>query len=164
LVGVAGFGIATPNQSAPDTVVAMVDQVFADVPEGEQPIAIFKDDIQRVYLAFYMSTYADVKELRAYAITFRNVNEFVADTNALDELLAQGQLAEAFDGLLAMMRLDRGSQYVSDVGLDGVHEGDVAVGQGFMRDRFHDQVFAGYSEANEAYMKWLAQAVALSHS
>ena len=164
LVGVAGSGIATASQSAPDNIPAMLDQIFGEVPEGQQPVAVFKDDLNRVYLAFYMSTYADVQEVRAYSITFRNVNEYVDETNPLDTLLADDQTAEAFDGLLALMRLDMGSQYVSDVSLDGVHEGDVAVGEGQMRDRFHERIFADHEAANAAYMKWLARAVELSQS
>jgi hypothetical protein len=152
------------SQTAPDKVSAMIDTIFADVPTGDQRVVVLKDDRERVYLAFYVSTYADVKELRAYSITFRNTREYVDEAGAIDASIDSGDYAAAFDNLISVMRLDLGSKYVSDVGLDGVHEGDVAVGAGHMRDRFHKQVFVDYEAANAAYMHWLERAVALSES
>jgi hypothetical protein len=125
---------------------------------------VYKDDLERTYLAFYVSTYVDIREVRAYSITFRNVSEFTDEQQAIDGFLEAGSYAEAFDGLLGVMRLDLGSQYVSDVGLDGIHEGEVAVGEGHMQDRFHTQVFPDHAAANDAYMHWLERAVALSPS
>lgn len=165
IVGVAGSGVTSPaSQTTPDSVTVMVDRIFARLPAGEQRSVVLKDERERVYLAFYISTYAEVQELRAYAITFRNVSESPAEQATIDTLLAKGHHAEAFEGLLNMMRLDLGSQYVSDVGLDGVHEGEVAVGAAHMRDRFHQQVFPDHAAANQAYMHWLERAVALSDS
>jgi len=165
VVGVAGSSLAAPaSQTAPDKVTSMIDQIFAQVPTGDQRSVVFKDDLERVYLAFYVSTYADIREVRAYSITFRNVNEFADEQQAIDGMLEAGDYAGAFDGLLGLMRLDLGSKYVSDVGVDGIHEGDVAVGEGHMRDRFHNQVFTDYASANEAYMHWLERGVALSQS
>ena len=163
LVGVMGSNPAgaiapTPNQD----IAAMLETIFAPVAPAEQVAVVYKDDRERVYLAFYMSTYADVKELRAYSITYRNVSEFADEQANVDALIAAGNYAEAFDGLLNVMRLDLGSQYVSDVGLDGVHEGTVAVGEGSMKDRYHNQVFADHAAANAAYMRWLERAVALA--
>jgi hypothetical protein len=165
IVGVAGFGRAVPaSQTAPDEIAAMVDRIFATVPAEEQQSVVLKDDLERAYLAFYVSTYADVRELRAYSIPFRNVAEYVVEQKTVDDLLASGQYAEAFERLLNLMRLDLGSQYVSDVGLDGVREGDVVVGAGHMRDRFHNQVFTDHAAANQAYVHWLERALALSES
>jgi len=138
IVGVASSGLAMAgSQTAPDKVSAMIDTIFADVPTGDQRVVVFKDDRERAYLAFYVSTYADVKELRAYSITFRNTREYVDEAGAIDASIDSGDYAAAFDSLISVMRLDLGSKYASDVGLDGVHEGDVAVGAGHMRDRFH---------------------------
>ncbi|MGD8328514.1 MAG: hypothetical protein PVJ49_03705 [Acidobacteriota bacterium] len=163
VVGVAGSSLAAPaSQTAPDKVATMVDQVFAQVPTGDQRSVVFKDDLERTYLAFYISTYADIREVRAYSITFRNVSEFDDEQQVIDSAIAAGNYAEAFDALLSVMRLDLGSQYVSDVGVDGIQDAEVAVGEGHMRDRFHNQVFADYASANEAYLHWLERAIALS--
>ena len=165
IVGVAGSGLATPaSQTTPDKIAAMVDQIFANVPTGDQRAVVYRDDLERVYLAFYISTYADVRELRAYAITFRNVREFVDEQKEINTFVDAGNHAEAFDGLLSLMRLDLGSQYVSDVGIDGISDAEVAVGQGHMKDRFHKQVFADNASANAAYLHWLERAVAISES
>ncbi len=165
LTGIAGASIAgATGQSPNDEVAGLIERVFAPAGSTEQTAVVYKDDLERAYLAFYMSTYADVREVRAYSITFRNVAEFVDEQSAIDDLLAAGEHAEAFDGLLALMRLDLGSQYVSDVGLDGVHDGTVTVGTGSMQDRFHQQVFADHDAANTAYMHWLQRAAALSGS
>lgn len=165
MVGVAGSSLAAAaSQAAPDKVAAMIDTIFANVPPGDQRSVVYKDDRERVYLAFYISTYAGMKELRAYAITFRNVKEFAEEQSAIDGFINGGNYAEAFDLLIGLMRLDLGAKYVSDVGLDGVHEGEVAVGQGHMRDRFHNYVFADHAAANEAYMHWLERAVTLAGS
>lgn len=165
VVGVAGSGIATPaSQTAPDKVSAMIDQIFARVPTGDQRSVVYKDDLERTYLAFYISTYVDVREVRAYSITFRNVSEFADEQKAIDGFIDSGDYAAAFDGLLSLMRLDLGSKYVSDVGVDGIQDAEVPVGQGHMRDRFHNQVFSDYAAANEAYLHWLERAVALSRN
>jgi hypothetical protein len=165
IVGVAGSSLAAPaSQTAPDKVATMIDQIFANVPTGDQRAVVYKDDLERVYLAFYVSTYADVKEVRAYSITFRNVREFADEQQTIDAAIEAGNYAEAFDALLGVMRLDMGSKYVSDVGLDGVHTGEVAVGEGSMQDRFHQSIFADHAAANEAYMHWLERAVALAES
>lgn len=163
LVGVAGSGLAwAAGQTPNDEVAGMLDTIFAPVAPPEQAAVVYKDDLERVYLAFYMSTYADVKEVRAYKITFRNVSEFAEEQSAIDAMIAAGNHAEAFDGLIGVMRLDLGSQYVSDVGLDGVHDGEVAVGAGSMQDRFHTEVFADHATANAAYLGWLERAVELA--
>jgi hypothetical protein len=104
IVGVAGFGRAVPaSQTAPDEIAAMVDRIFATVPAEEQQSVVLKDDLERAYLAFYVSTYADVRELRAYSIPFRNVAEYVVEQKTVDDLLASGQYAEAFERLLNLM-------------------------------------------------------------
>ncbi len=163
VVGVAGSGLAWAGAQTPnDEVAGMLDTIFAPVAPPEQVAVVYKDDLERVYLAFYMSTYADVREVRAYKITFRNVSEFAEEQATIDEMIAAGNHAEAFDGLIGVMRLDLGSEYVSDVGLDGVHDGAVAVGAGSMQDRFHNQVFADHAAANAAYMEWLTRAVELA--
>ena len=165
LVGVLGSSLAwAAGPARSQDVAAMLETIFAPVAPAEQAAIVYKDDRERVYLAFYMSTYADVKEVRAYSITYRNVSEFADEQASVDEHIASGNYAEAFDGLIGMMRLDLGSQYVSDVGLDGVHEGSVAVGEGSMQDRFHTQVFADHAAANAAYMHWLERAVSLAGS
>lgn len=163
VVGVLGSSLAWAASPAPSQDVAsMLETIFAPVAPAEQTAVVYKDDRERVYLAFYMSTYADVKEVRAYAITYRNLSEFADEQASVDELIASGNHAEAFGSLLDVMRLDLGSKYVSDVGLDGVHEGSVAVGEGSMQDRFHNQVFADHAAANAAYMRWLERAVTLA--
>jgi hypothetical protein len=159
---VSGVGFAgTTGQSPNDEVAGMLERVFAPVAPPEQSAVVYKDELERVYLAFYMSTYAEVREVRAYAISFRNLAEFTEEQSAIDGMLAAGAHAEAFDGLIGIMRLDLGSKYVSDVGLDGVHEGTVTVGTGSMQDRFHRQVFADHAAANAAYMHWIERALAL---
>lgn len=166
LILIVGAAVSSPasasGRTTPDQVAAMIDTIFADVAPGDQRSVVYKDDRERVYLAFYVSTYADVKELRAYAITFRNVKEYAEEQSAIDGFIDAGDHAEAFDLLIGLMRLDMGAKYVSDVGLDGVHEGEVAVGQGHLQDRFHSYVFADHAAANEAYMHWLERAVALA--
>ncbi len=163
LVGVAGIGLAgaaTTVQS--EEVAGMLEAIFAPVAPPDQSAVVYKDDLERVYLAFYMSTFGEQKEVRAYSITFRNVAEFADEQATIDEMIAAGNYAEAFNSLIDVMRLDLGSKYVSDVALDGVHEGDVAVGSATMRDRFHPQLFADHAAANEAYLHWLERAVTLA--
>lgn len=163
LVGVAGSSTtAVASRTAPDKVAVMVDQIFADVPAAEPRVIVLRDDREGAYLAFYVSTYAEVREVRAYSVTYRNITDFVDEKEAIDKLIDAGNYAEAFDTLLGLMRLDMGSRYVSDVGVDGIHEGEVAVGEGRMRDRFHTQVFADHAAANEAYMHWLERAIELA--
>lgn len=164
LLAVPASVAAPAPQESPSEVATMIDAIFAPASADDQVAVVLKDERERTYLAFYRSRYADVEEVRAYSIPFRNVTQSEADQNAIDAALETGNAAGAFDTLLRVMRLDLGAQYVSDVGLDGVHEGDVAVGDGAMRDRFHNQVFADYAAANEAYRHWLERAVELSAS
>lgn len=153
---------AAASPQGPTEVPVMIETIFAHAPNAEQAAVVVKDERDRVYLAFYRSHYADVAEVRAYAIPFRNVMQSAAEGEAVDAALAAGDAAAAFDLLLRIMRIDLGAQYVSDVGLDGVHEGEVAVGSGHMRDRFHNQVFADHAAADEAYHRWLERAVELA--
>jgi hypothetical protein len=67
----------------------------------------------------------------------------------------------AFESLLANMNLSLGAMFIADVGLDGIHEEPVAVGQGKMRDSFHREQFADHAAADVAYREWLARAITL---
>ena len=158
----AAPGLVWASGQAPEgQVAANVATIFDSVPASDSTAVVIKDSRNRVYLAFYMATYADVKEVRAYSITFRNTNEYPEDLGGVDALIEAGNHAEAFDALIGSMRLDLGSMYVSDVGLDGIHDGAVTVGTGSMSDRYHKQQFASFDEANAAYVDWLDRAVAL---
>ena len=162
VMGVAAPGLAWASGQATDGQVAeKVATIFANVPESDSMSVVIKDDRNRNYLAFYVATYADVKEVRAYSITFRNTNEYPEEMGGLDALIEAGNHAEALNVLIGALRLDLGSKYASDVGLDGVHDGAVAVGAGSMSDRYHKQQFASFEEANEAYLEWLDRAVTL---
>jgi len=162
-VGIASAGFASAaSQPTSDAITDMVATIFATIPPSDHMMVVFKDDHRRVYLAFYLATYADIQELRAYSISFRNMQEVIGDLDAIDDLLAAGDQSAAFDLLVSEMRLDLGSKYVSDVELDGIHDGDVAVGAGSLRDRFHNLVFRDYEEAESAYLQWLERAVELS--
>jgi len=158
----AAPGLAWASGQAADGQVAeKIATIFSNVPESDSMSVVIKDDRNRVYLAFYVATYADVKEVRAYSITFRNTNEYPDELGGIDALIEAGNQAEAFDALIGSMRLDLGSKYASDVGLDGIHDGAVAVGTGSMSDRYHKQQFASFEEANEAYIGWIDRAIAL---
>ena len=159
---VAAPGLAWASGQAADGQVAeKIDTIFRNVPESDSMSIVIKDSRNRVYLAFYVATYADVKEVRAYSITFRNTNEYPDELGGVDAMIEAGNHSEAFNAQIGSMRLDLGSQYASDVGLDGIHEGTVAVGAGSMSDRYHKQQFASFDEANAAYVGWLDRAVAL---
>ena len=166
-IGILVVSVAAPglvwasSQATSDQVSELVTDIFANVPDIDPKSIVIKDNRNRAYLAFYLSKYADVLEVRAYSITFRNTGEYPEELGNIDTLIAEGRHGQAFDALIGVMRLDLGSMYVSDVGLDGIHEGDVAVGEGSMRDRYHNQQFASHEEANTAYLEWLARALTL---
>jgi hypothetical protein len=153
--------VGASGQAADGQVAEKIATIFAGVPESDAMSLVIKDNRNRVYLVFYVATFADVKEMRAWSITFRNTNEYPEDIANVDAMIEAGNFAEAQSTLIDIIRLDLGSQYVSDVGLDGVHEGAVAVGQGQMTDRYHRQQFESFEEANEAYVGWLDRAIAL---
>ncbi len=139
----------------------MVDRLFAGVEPSSHMAIVVKDPTKGAYLAFYLSTYVGVQELRAYKITLYNVNESADRLPDIDALLAAHEYAEAYAALLNIMIIEYGSMYVADVAIDGIREGDVAVGSGHMRDNFHKSQFASYEEADAMYREWLVRAISL---
>ena len=107
-------------------------------------------------MALYMSTYLDLKEVRAYVIPFRS-----ADVATVDAALDSGDHETAFASLLSGMRLSLGCRYVSDVNLDGIRDEAVPLGTGSIRDGFHREQFASHQEADRAYREWLQMALEL---
>ena len=140
-------------------IESMVEQIFMNRPDEPFVSVVVRDAAQWEYLAFHISTYLDVKELRVYIIPFKST-----DAEAIDAALAAGEHEVAFQQLIAEMRLDLGARYVSDAGLNGVNDQPVALGSGSLRDNFHREQFGTYEAADKAYRTWLERAVALVES
>lgn len=156
VVAVFLLGPAPPADGLDATVSDAVASIFANRPDDTFVATVLKDDVEYRYMGFYLATYLDVKELRVYVVPFRG-----ADVEAVDSALAAGDHATAFAALLENMRLEMGARYVSDVGLDGIHDADVPLGNGSIRDRFHSEQFADHAEADAVYRDWLRRALEL---
>lgn len=137
-------------------VSALVEQLFAGAPDDSFVAVVVDDPEQQRYLAFYISKYLELRELRAYVVPYGS-----ADTAIVNQALARGEDATAFTSLLSTMRLSLGAKYVSDVNLDGVNEAVVSLGEGTIRDGFHSELFADHATADAAYRGWLARALML---
>lgn len=151
---VVAFLAATvaPAPAQEPTVRELVRAIFdGELPEAGQDMRIVRDDRASTYYAFYVAIYAGTPELRAYKVPF-------SASRDIQQLMESGDVAAAFEELIGWMRLDEGARYVSDVGLDGINDREVQVGQGQMRDRFHAQLFESHEAADEAYREWLRQA------
>lgn len=142
--------LALPAQASDGTVQMMVERIFADRPDTPFVSVVLRDPLNHQYLAFHISTYLDVKELRVYRVPFLG-----ADAEGIDAALAKGDHEAAFQKALTNMRLDLGASYVADVALDGIRDADVPLGSGRMRDNFHRNQFADFAAANAAYEQWL---------
>lgn len=136
-----------------------VARIFAERDEDTFVAVVLDDSASDRYLAFYVSAYLELRELRAYVIPYAS-----ADQTVVQPALEAGDHAAAFTSLLSTMRLSLGSQYVSDVNLDGINEDVVTLGEGTIRDGFHHEIFSTHGEADEAYRSWLARALELQGS
>ncbi len=156
----ASLALSALPASAEDMEVASsVAKIFADRAEESFVAVVIDDSARQLYLAFYISAYLDLKELRAYRIPYAS-----ADRPTVDAALAAGDHAAAFTSLLSTMRITLGAQYVSDVGLDGINDEVVKLGEGTIHDGFHREIFADAATADRAYKEWLARALQLMTS
>jgi len=153
------FAAALPAQANDADVPGMVQQIFAARPAQPFVSVVLRDAANHQYLAYHISTYLDVKELRVYVVPFLG-----ADVQAIDAALANGDHEAAFQKIISDMRIDLGAKYVADVGLDGIRDADVQLGQGHMRDNFHREQFADYATANTEYMRWLRRGLQILSS
>lgn len=144
---------ATPVDAQGGSVEEMANVIFGGVPDEGHASVVIKDSDETVYWALHVATYLDLKELRMYRIPFAST-----DVDNVDGALSEGDHEAAFELLLNSMRLDLGAKYVSDVGLDGINDAEVALGSGTTRDRFHRDLFGTAAEADEAYRQWLNRA------
>lgn len=151
---VGGIAWAGPVDAQDGSVEGTVMTLFDGFPDTGRAALVLKDAGETTYWAFYLATYMEVRELRAYRIPFSNV-----DVGQIDAALESGDHAEAFELLLHGMRLDLGAKYVSDVNLDGINDEVVPLGSGTMRDRFHHELFSGVDDADAAYRSWLGRAL-----
>lgn len=139
-----------------DAIPTILERIFAGRPEANFMTVVLRDPGRRQYMAFYISTYLDLKEVRVYVIPYRG-----ADVANVDAALDSGDHETAFASLLSGMRLSMGARYVSDVNLDGIRDEAVALGSGTIRDGFHREQFASHEEADRAYREWLQMALEL---
>lgn len=153
LVVVAALAAPAAMADPDPAISATLSVLFAERPDDPFVSVVYVDEPRGNYLAFHVSTYLDVKELRVYLIPFKS-----ADRAVIDGALARDEHEVAFQALLDGMRLDMGAQYVSDAGLDGINDQPVPLGQGALRDNFHRQQFADYATADTAYRRWLERA------
>lgn len=158
-ISLAVGAVALPVQASDATIPSMVERIFADRPDDRFVSVVLRDPANRQYVAFHISTYLDIKELRVYVIPFVGAN-----SEGIDADLARGDHEAAFQKVLTDMRIDLGARYVADVALDGIRDADVPLGQGRMRDNFHHEQFDSYDAANEAYMSWLQRGLELVSS
>jgi hypothetical protein len=148
---------AMPAQANDATIAQMVETIFAQRPADKFVSVVLKDDARRQYLAFHISTYLDVKELRVYIVPFLGAN-----AEGIDAALAKGDHEGAFQKVITDMRLDLGAKYVADVGLNGILDEAVPLGAGSMRDNFHRDQFADHATADVEYRAWLKRGLELT--
>lgn len=147
---------ALPAQASDATVPSMVARLFADRPDTPFVSLVLRDPANRQYLAYHISTYLELKELRVYRVPFVG-----ADAEGIDAALAKGDHEVAFQKVLTDMRVDLGASYVADVALDGIRDEDVPLGTGRMRDNFHRGQFADFAAADASYLQWLQRGLEL---
>lgn len=157
--GIGVSAVALPVQASDAAIPTMVERIFANRPAENFVSVVLRDPANRQYVAFHISTYLDIKELRVYVIPFVGAN-----AEGIDADLAAGDHESAFEKVLTDMRIDLGARYVADVALDGIRDADVPLGQGRMRDNFHRDHFSSFEAANEAYLSWLRRGVELLSS
>lgn len=150
---------AQPAAASDATIPQIVDQLFAQRPAEKFVSLVLKDPARRQYLAFHISTYLDIRELRVYVVPFVG-----ADVEGIDAALATGDHETAFQKVITDLRLDLGAKYVADVALNGIVDEDVALGSGRMRDNFHRDQFADHSIADTEYRQWLRRGLELTSS
>ena len=148
---------AQPADAADATVEQMVEQLFAERPDDKFVSVVYRDPRQRQYLAFHISTYLDLKELRVYVVPFVG-----ADVDGIDAALEAGDHEVAFQKVIGDLRLDLGAKYVADVALNGIVDEDVPLGSGRMRDNFHQEQFDSFDAADTAYRQWLRRGLELT--
>lgn len=150
---------AQPAVASDATIPQIVDQLFAQRPDVKFVSVVLKDTARRQYLAFHISTYLDLRELRVYVVPFVG-----ADVEGIDAALSADDHEAAFQKVITDLRLDLGAKYVADVGLNGILDEDVPLGSGRMRDNFHRDQFADYATADAEYRQWLRRGLELTSS
>lgn len=150
---------AQPAAASDATIPQLVEQLFAQRPDDKFVSVVFKDSARRQYLAFHISTYLDLKELRVYVVPFVG-----ADVQGIDTALASGDHEAAFQKVITDLRLDLGAKYIADVALNGIVDEDVPLGSGRMRDNFHRDQFADHAAADAEYREWLRRGLELTSS
>jgi hypothetical protein len=156
IVSLSLMAMPAVAQAEDDALPAMLGQIFEGRPDKSFVAVVLRDPGRSRYMAFYQSTYLQLREIRAYVIPFRS-----ADVDVVDAALATDDHDTAFASLLSGMRLTLGAMYVSDVNLDGIRNEVVTLGTGTIRDGFHHEQFANEAEADRAYREWVRLAVAL---
>jgi len=152
--------LPAPSAHASDaTIAGIVETIFAQRPDDKFVSVVLRDPARRQYLAFHISTYLDIRELRVYIVPFVG-----ADVAAIDTALAAGDHEVAFQKVISDLRLDLGAKYVADVALNGIVDEDVPLGSGRMRDNFHRDQFADHAIADGEYRKWLRRGLELTSS
>lgn len=162
VVGLLSPGLVTATLQPPlpaarglvaqDTIPELVSRLFDGLPDSDHQHLVVVDDRDRVYLAFHVSNWVGVTELRAYWIP-------KAEASDISEALE----AEDYTGAFAVLVNEFGprSKYVSDIGLDGINEEEVEVGVGRLKDYFSLRQFESTEEADTAYREWLERALEL---
>ena len=151
--------VCAPAVAEDNDIPTMVESIFAGRPAQAFVSIVLNDGARRQYLAFHISTYLDIKELRVYRVPYAS-----ADTGTVDAALDQDDHEAAFETLLSGMDLQAGAQYVSDVSLDGIRDVAVPLGSGSLKDNFHRQQFPTHAEADTAYRSWLQRGLELKSS
>jgi hypothetical protein len=153
---VLAIALAAPTVLAEDAEVeAMVERIFDGDLSGHANV-VLEDAARKLFWAFHTAKFLDVYELRVYMVPFESTRP-----NEVRRLLDKGDDDGAFELLLAEMNLSLGAQYLADVGLNGISEVPVPVGQGSMQDNFHREQFANHAAADKVYRQWLQRAVTL---
>ena len=150
---------AQSAQASDATIAQMVETIFAQRPAENFVSVVLRDPAKRQYLAFHISTYLDIKELRVYIVPFVG-----ADVEAIDAALAKNDHEVAFQKVISDLRLDLGAMYVADVALNGIVDEEVPLGSGRMRDNFHRDQFADHAIADGEYRQWLRRGLELTSS
>lgn len=149
----AAVSEAGPRPASQETISDLASRLFDGLPESDHLHLVVIDDRERVYLAFHLSSWVGVSELRAYWIP-------KAEARDVSEEVAAGDHSTAFEMLVN--EFGPRSKYVSDIGLDGINSEEVAVGVGRLQDYFSLRQFDTAAEADVAYREWLERALELT--